>query len=261
VKFPRLYDGQLAARRRLDSLLGRPHEEDFRGLGQFDLGRGLALDVGANLGQSAESIRLFQAEMELVSFEPNPLFSDRLLSLTERLGNARYQPFGLAEAASDEVLHLPRVRGYLFHQLGSFRPIDPSEIAAYLSERFFVRKVAASEVSTEQYPSKLVTLDSLGLKPAFIKIDTEGTAPSVLKGGMATIRAHRPLMLIEASESAEAKEGKLEGPDAQSLLHMLDGLGYRMYRYQDGRFIPDRAGTLNTWFITDELASHARLPR
>jgi hypothetical protein len=57
-------------------MLRRPHEDDFRALTFIpdDL-PGCWLDIGANHGQSIESIRLYKPSVRLLAFEPNPLLA------------------------------------------------------------------------------------------------------------------------------------------------------------------------------------------
>ena len=42
---------------------------------------------------------------------------------------------------------------------------------------------------------------------SFIKIDTEGFEPMVIRGGMETIRQHRPAMIVEAHSKRLAQVG------------------------------------------------------
>jgi len=44
---------------------------------------------------------------------------------------------------------------------------------------------------------EVITLDSLNLVPDFIKLDIEGWEYFALKGGEATIRQHRPIVMLE----------------------------------------------------------------
>ena len=49
----------------------------------------------------------------------------------------------------------------------------------------------------------VITLDSLGLAPDFIKLDVEGCEWSALMGGGSTIRAHRPVVMLEDNGLSE----------------------------------------------------------
>ena len=67
----------------------------------------------------------------------------------------------------------------------------------------------------------VLTMDMLGLPgPDFIKVDVEGFETQVLVGGQETIKAHKPVMSVEAD-----REDKL-----QVLADTLVGLGYEGYR-------------------------------
>ena len=57
-------------------LLRRPHETDFRALSL--LPDGCYIDIGANNGQSIESILLFRPSAQVVAFEPNPRLAAKL---------------------------------------------------------------------------------------------------------------------------------------------------------------------------------------
>ena len=49
----------------------------------------------------------------------------------------------------------------------------------------------------------VITLDALGLAPDFIKLDVEGCEYAALLGGEATIRAHRPVIMLEDNGLSE----------------------------------------------------------
>ena len=72
------------------------------------------------------------------------------------------------------------------------------------------------ELHPENYQPRKIMVRRLDdvmaeLEPAgnisFIKIDTEGFEPMVLKGAMKTIRKHRPVMVVEAHSTRLAKVG------------------------------------------------------
>src|SRR5689334_9570794 len=50
-----------------------PHDPDFAAWRRFAGRDGIFLDVGANVGQSAMSFRIFNRRAPIVSIEPNPL--------------------------------------------------------------------------------------------------------------------------------------------------------------------------------------------
>jgi len=56
---------------------------------------------------------------------------------------------------------------------------------------------------------KIKTLDSYGISPQVIKIDTEGYEIPILEGGMNTIRKNRPLMAIETHHREDIEKIRL----------------------------------------------------
>lgn len=49
----------------------------------------------------------------------------------------------------------------------------------------------------------VITLDSLGLNPDFVKLDVEGCEYAALIGGERTIRTHRPVIMLEDNGLSE----------------------------------------------------------
>ncbi len=159
--------------------------------------RGLALDIGANIGNHS----LFFSDHfdRVVSFEPNPR-TFKVLSLNAELaGNVTCMNVGLSDAAGEAVLRL-----------------NPSNIGG-------------SSISTgSSGPSvtiRLETLDSLLPDLAnlrLIKIDVEGHELAAIRGAAATIRRHRPIVLFEQHLS-DFKDG------ASPVVSELQVLGYRCF--------------------------------
>ncbi|MGW8953564.1 FkbM family methyltransferase [Streptomyces sp. NPDC055709] len=81
------------------------------------------------------------------------------------------------------------------------------------------------------------TLDELvhraGLRQlAFVKADVEGAEPAVLDGALATLRRHRPALLLEVEDRHLAKYvGR-----AEDVAEKLGVHGYRPYRWTGGRW-------------------------
>jgi Methyltransferase FkbM domain len=78
--------------------------------------------------------------------------------------------------------------------------------------------------------------------PVFIKIDVEGFETNVIKGGIATLRKHEPVLLVESLH------------DKPELLALVSTLGFRPYRFAGRKFVhgfPTQGATRNTFLITD----------
>jgi FkbM family methyltransferase len=65
-------------------------------------------------------------------------------------------------------------------------------------------------------------VSALGLRPGFVKVDVEGAEPFVLRGMQQTLRAHRPIVMLELHP--RWLPGDTTAPDVESL---LAGQGYR----------------------------------
>jgi hypothetical protein len=85
-------------------------------------------------------------------------------------------------------------------------------------------------------------LDDLGLAPAFVKLDVQGFELQVLTGGEATLRRHRPVLMIES-------------PSADREIPFLERLGYVPYAFDGTRLARGRTGALNSFFLTADRAA------
>lgn len=83
---------------------------------------------------------------------------------------------------------------------------------------------------------KMVAIDSLGVRPALMKIDTEGMEVRVLDGAQSTIRQCRPVILVEHLKSGmPAIEGWFANKDYD--LH-VDGCDYLCIPHEKAGLFP-----------------------
>lgn len=80
-------------------------------------------------------------------------------------------------------------------------------------------------------------LDDANLTPAIIKIDTQGHEMRVIKGGLETIREHKPVILLEDATYAIAE--------------LLKPIGYRPFIYGRRFFTEGVAAQNDTFFLCD----------
>jgi len=215
-------------------LRGHPHEDDFWLLRNLDLDGATILDVGANRGQAIASIRTAVADPVLHAVEPNPWLAAYLRK--REASSVTVHEVALGDRMGTFMLHIPRYGNTLWDTRASLSPDEP--VAFLGAEHFwrYDRRRSSVEVAEVQ----VRTLDSFGIRPAFIKIDVEGFDHAVVSGGMETISASLPVVLIEEPH--------------KKTVTMLEAVGYRPYRYNHAtRSLsgPDSAA-LNTFFLTDE---------
>lgn len=116
--------------------------------------------------------------------------------------------------AIDCGAHRGTVTAQLLQRFKRVVAIEPSELAEripYEAEIIRAALGASSGVCSMQHgtentgqrhvvagdDTQVITLDSLGLAPDFIKLDIEGMEYHALLGGEATIRAHKPVLMVE----------------------------------------------------------------
>lgn len=207
----------------------------------------LFLDVGANRGQSILSLRRLRPDAVIVSFEPNP---HMIRWLCTRFGGDdrwRLQPFGLGAAPDRRTLFTPRYGGFLYDGLATFS--ETAARAFLSSETLF--GFEPSRLTLDQEVCEIRTLDSFRLRPTFIKIDVEGLEHEVLQGGVETLLACEPVLMVERFH---------RNPD---LLPLLERLGYVEVRPEGRAFA--RGGTTgeNMFCMTPRTLAavqHAALP-
>ncbi len=223
--------------------LKRPHEQDFQIVRRFTGPDCLFIDVGANHGQSINSITTIRPNARILSFEANVRLATKLKKRYRINHNINIQPFGLGDQPGEFTLYLPTYNGYLFDGLASINRIEAEE---WLCEKwlfFFDRK----KVSVQELPCVVRTLDEFGVNPVFIKIDVQGFEYEVLKGAASTLARAEPLLLIEDA-SADPR-----------IVEFLASMGYKECFLMQHTLAFGRGTGPNSFFSTAKWA-HFFLP-
>lgn len=214
-------------------LLGVPHERDFRVLSRMAPSLdGCYVDVGANRGQSIESILQCRPNAEIVSFEPNAELADNLVKKYRLRRNVRVHPFGLGDCDGASTLFIPVYNGVLYEELAS---LERQEAETWLSGQTMYR-FRPDELRVIERRCEVRTLDSFSLKPLFIKIDAQGFEYNILRGSRETLQRYRPLLLVEG----------VAGND--QITSMAQELGYEEYFF-DGNTLRRGCGTGDNSFL------------
>lgn len=219
--------GDLASR-----LRGEPHEADFLALSGYGVADAEIVDVGANRGQSIRSFRLFLPTARIHAFEPNARLSAHLeaSARAEAVHNV-----ALSDRTSTMQLLVPR---YGHTEYDTRATLDRGQAEGFLSADHFAR-FRSDRAHIVEYTVEVRPLDSFGLAPDIVKIDAEGAAAMVIRGGYDTIRSYAPLVIVEDA-SGEPTEA-------------MTALGYRPARFDpDDRSLHlDAFGVPNTFFVKD----------
>ncbi|MEL7061235.1 MAG: FkbM family methyltransferase [Acidobacteriota bacterium] len=185
-------------------------------------------DVGANLGLYAVPLcRAVGADGMVFCFEPNPLCVAYLRANLELNACSRCRVLPVA-LAGPHAPHEPALQSVEF-------TINPANSLLGLSSTspFFGAKIGqrvqVDGASLDHWVAEL-RLPA----PDVLKIDVEGAEHVVLPGMLATLEAHRPLLLFE-----------IHGPlIARDVLEQLDRLGYSYEDAGSGRHFENASALL-----------------
>lgn len=209
---------------------GWPMEEDFRLLEKI-APVDLALDIGANWGQSIHALQRTARPKNIISFEPNPVLAARLQQKFAGDARVKIQPAALADRTGTFKLYVPSYRGYLFDGLAS---LDYDSAASWLNEeRIYGFKPEALSIIEHDVP--VMVLDDFRLKPDVVKIDVQGMELAVIQGGQETLSTSKPLVIVETPPP--------------EVVAALAECGLLPYRFHGGKLVAGDTTGLNTVFI------------
>src|SRR5262245_40832321 len=112
-------ESRWALQRRWLNMLRRPHEAEFNALSRLLPTNPRCLDLGANRGQSIDSIRQVMGVADITAFEPIALLA---LRLAERYPDVRVIQRGVGACAERVTLYIPHYRGARFDPLAATDP-------------------------------------------------------------------------------------------------------------------------------------------
>lgn len=161
--------------------------------------RKLAIDIGGHCGLwSMHLVELFD---KVVAFEPVP--DHRACYVKNVVGdNYTLHPYGLGNEERKANIHTT----------------EGSSGDSYVEDGDSV---------------EIKLLDSFGLEPSFIKIDTEGFEYYICLGGEKTIRTHKPLMVVEQKPT----KGGTFGLGDTDAVKLLESWGYKVRQEIAGDYI------------------------
>ena len=171
-------------------------------------------DIGANRGQMALYFaRLTGNQGAVYAFEPVPTVYENLRE------NLSLNSFENVETFCAALADRPGKVKFEFSEEHSTQ----GKIGA-VEDSYHVDGAQTIEVDClvlDDFSDRLT--DSANV---YVKIDVEGAAGSVLKGGLKFIERHRPTLYIE-----------LHGPDEFASLKILRDLGYQFVDVESGEFV------------------------
>jgi FkbM family methyltransferase len=220
---------------------GEPHERDFAFFRRFADDDGLFLDVGANLGMSALSVRTVLPRARIVSIEPNPLHAPDLKHVARRVGQMEVVQIAASDQDGELELHVPTWRGVPITGEASL-----SRDAVLASDQLRARLgdgMDSPRFAIRSFVVPVRVLDELGFEPRFVKIDVQGVADAVLRGLRETIARCRPIVMVES-----------DGRTNAAVIEQLREAGYGAFVYDAAadELVPFAdQGPQNLFFVPD----------
>lgn len=216
-------------------LARRPHDADFAAFGKLP-GSGLFLDIGASIGQSALSFRIFNREAPILSLEPLPGHRDDLRFVGRVIKGHRYMMVGAAEESRAATLFVPMLGSY---ELPAESSLSRDSAAGVLG-RLEAEGVDRKRLTLKEVRVELRRLDDLALDPSFVKIDVEGAELAVLSGLEETLERSRPALMIERSDCFPQVASRLR--EMSYAPHVYDAPADELRQY-------DGEETVNVFFL------------
>jgi FkbM family methyltransferase len=220
---PRLYAMAKRFYGRMTFKLRIPHDPDFALFAALQETSGLFLDVGANSGQSARSLRIFNTSLDILSFEPNRLLEPELRFTRRLLGSTfRYRMQGLGSSNRRTMLYVPTVGPT------PQTPWATADRQLLESSRPSIERELGRTFEIAEVPITICRGDDMRFHPTVIKIDVEGLELDVLQGLEATLQESEPLLMIERNLGSAAVAAWLEARGYQ--LWIYDSATNRLLR-------------------------------
>lgn len=216
-----------------------PHEATFNIFRYFPGEDEFFLDVGANIGNSVVSFRLFNKMARIFSLEPLNILRPAL-DAVKNIEKDRFD-FLMAGASSKpftQSLYVPSAANHPVFYLASldrsrFGP-DPVRIAGM---RELMGRPLSEEFGVTEIKVRLVSIDSLQLKPTLVKIDAEGHEFDVLSGMSLTIASTRPLFLLEGGNTRDEVSQFMASRDYSFATVKSDVLELTSEQFNEGFFL------------------------
>jgi FkbM family methyltransferase len=184
------------------------------------------LDVGAHIGTSALSFRVYDKRTRIVSIEPNATLERDLKLVARLIRGFEYRLVGAGRERGESTLYTPVYRGTPLTGEASLTRPEPEDVW-WLRQN--VADLKPGDFSVVEQRVQVIPLDELELAPAHVKIDVEGMELDALCGMQRTLERHAPTILLERSERFD---------EVREWLHDVVGYEPRTWRRDQRRLIP-----------------------
>ena len=199
----------------VDALFASPRilDEDFKIFKYFDAGMGAILDVGANWGYSASSIRAAGSDCPILSFEAAPALEPALARVkTLDAGRHDYVIRGVGEGPGEVDFLFPAISRRVVSALAtaSLAILDQHMVRNLVYQfETYMEDIGDYTCQFWRQPLRIDAIDNILADRAYdidvsriaaIKLDVEGYEAKALAGARRAIERDRPLLLIESGD-------------------------------------------------------------
>jgi len=210
--FPRVYNWRNQHNVLIQRLRGGVHDPDFAWLAEVTVERPLVVDVGANTGQTLQTVKALLPTARLVCIEPSALVLAALLRTAARYAeDVEVASFAVGDSFGSATISTPVAAGIIFTQFATMTEMDKSEVASMITEAGFPN-VTPEDIAVRKSRCVVAPLDEIVDRCDVLKVDVEGFEDSVFAGARRLVQSCRPLLIIERPSS--------------DLADYLEGLGY-----------------------------------
>ena len=217
--------------------LGAYETDTLRTLAQRVRAGDVVIDIGANIGAlSLPLARLVGTTGQLHACEPTAYAYRKLRE------NLALNPQLETRVSVNQTMLLEAAKGTMDASLYSSWPLAVAADLHPMHCGQLMSLAGANGTTLDDY----LRLRGIG-RVDLIKLDVDGNELRVIEGAIATLRAHRPLLVFElAPYILDARPGRLE-----SMLELLEHSGYRLTEMRSGRALPAQAAALRAWIPHD----------
>lgn len=174
---------------------------------------GAFVDIGANIGQTLLKLRAVSRDTPYLGLEPNPACASYVCEIirANRFDHTTLVPVGISDARA--ILELDFFAEGNQTDSGASLVKDPE---------FRPGHPVVFRQPVPVFPYEDVSTFLRGAPPCLVKIDVEGAEFQVLDSMQETIRAHRPLILLEILPMSSAPATLAKNTRVESLFDNLD---------------------------------------
>ena len=209
---PQIYNWRNQHNVLIQRFRGGVHDQDFACLAEVTVERPLVVDVGANTGQTLQTVKTLLPTARLVCIEPSALVLAALIRTAARYKeDVEVASFAAGGSFGSATISTPVAAGIIFTQFATLTEMDKSEVASTITQAGFPN-VTQADIEVRKSRCVVAPLDEIVDRCDVLKVDVEGFEDSVFAGARRLVQTCRPLLIIERPSS--------------DLADYLEGLGY-----------------------------------